>query len=139
MVVESPVALIGIGMDLVDIERADRILQRHGDRALRRFLLPAERHYVESTAHPARHFAVRLAAKEAVYKALARLRGSSSVSWRDIQVSRDRRGRPGILLHGKAKRLLEPYQEVRLHLSLTHTDRTAGATAVIEAEPSPRD
>ncbi len=131
-------ALIGIGTDLVDIDRAERILERHGERALRRFLLPAERHYVETTAFRARHFAVRLAAKEAVYKALARLRGSSTVSWKDIEVLRDRRGRPGVLLHGRAKKLLEPYREVRLHLSLTHTARTAGATAVIEGEPSPR-
>lgn len=135
---ESAMALIGIGTDLVDIDRAERILVRHGDRALRRFLLPAERHYVETTAYQARHFAVRLAAKEAVYKALARMRGSSAISWRDIEISRDRRGRPGVLLHGKAKKLLEPYQGVRLHLSLTHTARTAGATAVIEGEPSPR-
>ena len=131
-------ALIGIGMDLVDIDRVERMLERHGDRPLRRFLLPAERHYVETTAYRARHLAVRLAAKEAVYKAMARLRGSSLVTWREIEVTRDRRGRPGVQLHGQAAKLLRPYQDTRIHLSLTHTARTAGAMAVIEAEPSTR-
>lgn len=132
-------AVVGIGFDLVDIERADRILERHGDRALQRFLLPAERHYVQTMAHPARHFAVRLAAKEAVYKAITNLRGASLVTWRDIEVARDRRGRPSITLHGKAKAIVERLENGRLHITLTHTDRTAGAVALLESGPSISD
>lgn len=129
-------AVIGIGFDLVDIERAERILERHGDRAFRRFLLPAERHYVQTMAHPARHFAVRLAAKEAVYKAITNLRGASAVTWREIEVARDRRGRPSVTLHGKAKAIVERLDGGRVQVTLTHTDRTAGAVAVLEAGPS---
>jgi holo-[acyl-carrier protein] synthase len=130
------VAVIGVGIDLVDLERAERMLARHGDRAMRRFLLPAERTYVLAMAHPARHFAVRLAAKEAVYKAMTNLRGASAVSWREIEVTRDRRGRPSVVLHGRADRVASAGGPYRLFVSLTHTDRTAGAVAVLEAEAS---
>lgn len=129
-------AVIGIGFDLVDIDRAERMLERHGERALHRFLLPAERHYVLSMAAPARHFAVRLAAKEAVYKAMTHLRGASGVSWREIEVSRDRRGRPSITLHGKAAVILARLEAGRVYVTLSHTDTTAGAVAVLEVGPS---
>ena len=129
-------AIVGIGLDLVDLERAERMLSRHGERAMQRFLLPAERYYVQSMAHPARHFAVRLAAKEAVYKALAPLRGSSSVNWREIEVIRDRRGRPSVTLHGKAHAVVSAVGTYRVIVSLSHTDRTAAAVALIEVTTS---
>lgn len=134
-------AVIGLGTDLVDLERAEKMLARHGERALRRFLLPAERAYVLSMANPARHFAVRLAAKEAVYKAMANLRGASTISWRDIEVTRDGRGRPSVVLHGRADRVASggPSGRYRLLISLTHTERTAGAVAVLEREASISD
>lgn len=125
-------AVIGVGFDLMDLDRAERILTRHGERALQRFLLPAERTYVLSMAHPARHFAVRLAAKEAAYKAMARLRGASAVTWRDIEISRDRRGRPSVLLHARADRVVKAVGRYRIHVSLTHTEKSAGAVVVVE-------
>jgi holo-[acyl-carrier protein] synthase len=125
-----------LGIDLVEVERAERILARHGDRALRRFLLPAERSYVGSMANPGRHFAARLAAKEAVYKALSPLRGSTSVTWRDIEVVRDRRGRPAVEVHGRAAAVLEVLGKYTVLLSLTHTGGVAAAVAVIETVPS---
>jgi holo-[acyl-carrier protein] synthase len=136
MVVESAVAVIGIGVDVVDLTRAQRLMLRHGARALERFLLPAERDYVTSKMDPARHFAVRIAAKEAVYKALQSLPGAEAVSWQDIEVKRNERGRPLIQLHGKARELVEALPGGRVHLSLTHTDHTAAASAVLEAESS---
>lgn len=129
-------AVVGVGFDLVDIDRADRILRRHGERAYHRFLLPAERSYVKAMAHPARHFAGRLAAKEAVYKALAPFRGSSTIGWRDIEVVRDRRGRPGILLHGRAREVAVTLGGVAVSISLTHTERTAGALALVQRKTS---
>lgn len=128
-------ALRGIGVDLVDIARADRILARHGERALRRLLFPAERAYVEAMAVPARHFAVRLAAKEAVFKAFQSLRGAAGIGWRDIEVTREPSGRPGIRLHGRALEVADASGSWRIHLSLTHTEHTAGAVAVFESGP----
>jgi len=125
-------AIVGVGIDLVDIDRAERLLVRHGERALRRLLFPSERAYVEGMAAPARHFAVRLAAKEAVYKALQTLPGAAGVGWRDIEVLRATSGRPGIQLHGNAARVAASLGPHRIHVTLTHTERTAGAVAVVE-------
>ena len=64
--------LIGIGIDLVDVARVERMMARHGDRVIARFLTPRERSYVEGKHRPALHIAARIAAKEAAYKALQR-------------------------------------------------------------------
>lgn len=85
-------SVVGVGIDVVEIDRARRILDRHGERALARFLLPDERNYVVSMADPAAHFAVRVAAKEAAYKALQSLDGMRAVSWHDLEVVRDGEG-----------------------------------------------
>ena len=129
-------AVIGVGIDVVDHERAQKLLLRHGVRALNRFLLPGERRYVTSRGDPTRHFAVRVAAKEAVYKAFQSLPGAEAISWQDIEVERNPRGRPHVTLHGLAAKLAATLLKWNLHLSLTHTDRTAAAVAVLEAEPS---
>lgn len=129
-------AVIGVGIDVVDLERAQRMLLRHGARALTRFLLPGERRYVTSRGDPARHFAVRVAAKEAVYKAFQSLPGAEAISWQDIEVERNPRGRPHVALHGLAGRLAQGLGHWQLHLSLTHTDRTAAAVAILESEAS---
>ena len=128
--------MIGIGIDVVDLQRAQGMLLRHGDRALTRFLLPGERKYVTSRGDPARHFAVRVAAKEAVYKAFQSLPGAEAISWQDIEVERNPRARPCNVTCGLAGRLAAGLGRWSLHLSLTHTDRTAAAVAVLESEPS---
>lgn len=121
-------SVVGVGIDVVEIDRARRILDRHGERALARFLLPDERNYVVSMADPAAHFAVRVAAKEAAYKALQSLDGMRAVSWHDLEVVRDGEGRPLLRRHGPAA-ALDP--ALTLHLSLTHTHLVASAVAVL--------
>ena len=124
--------VVGLGVDLVDVDEAERLLERWGDRLLRRLLTDAEREYVLRFQQPAQSLAVRLAAKEAVYKALQSLDGAREVRWRHIEVMRGRDGRPSIQLHGEAARLTEAAGVVRISLSLSHTRRTAGAVALIE-------
>ncbi|MEO8449943.1 MAG: 4'-phosphopantetheinyl transferase superfamily protein, partial [Gemmatimonadota bacterium] len=87
-------AVIGLGIDLVDVARAARLLAAHEGRALVRLLTDGERTYLEGRENPAPHFAVRLAAKEAVYKALQSLPDARAVGWRDIEVVRADEGRP---------------------------------------------
>lgn len=127
------VALIGVGIDLVEVADADRLLSRWGSRLLERVLTADERAYVQGHEFPEKHLAVRLAAKEAVYKALAPLAGARAVGWRDIEVVRLADGRPTVRLHGQAARLEERDGPFRISLSLSHTSETAGAVAVIEA------
>lgn len=127
-------AIIGTGIDLVEIARAERMLERKGEQPLVRLLTPGERTYVESKEHPARHFAARFAAKEAVYKALQALPGARAIGWRDIEVVSGEAGRPRVVLHGLARDIAMAVGGVRLHLSLTHTDQTAGAVVVAESD-----
>jgi holo-[acyl-carrier protein] synthase len=122
------VSAAGVGMDLVEVERARRMLSRFGARALSRLLTEGERRYVMQQPDPGPHFAVRVAAKEAAYKALQALPGMGAVSWHDLEVFRDPNGRPHLKLHGLAA-TLPP--EFSLLLSLTHTHGVAGAVVVL--------
>ena len=121
-------SVLGVGMDVVEVERARSILSRHGERALDRFLTEGEREYVLRQPDPAPHFAVRVAAKEAAYKALQSLPGMRAVGWHDLEVSREADGRPLLALHGLAATMPEA---CTLLLSLTHTHGVAGAVVIL--------
>jgi holo-[acyl-carrier protein] synthase len=111
----------GVGIDLLEIERLERALDRRPGLAERVFT-DAERAYAASRARPGQHLAARFCAKEAVAKALE----LEAWSWRDVEVGAD--GRP--TLHGEvARRAAQLGGEVRL--SLTHTRGMAGAVAVV--------
>jgi holo-[acyl-carrier protein] synthase len=125
-------SIIGIGIDLVDIVRARRMIDRYGERALRRLLTPAESSYVHGAADPARHLAARIAAKEAVYKALQSLPGARAISWLDIEVVRGPEGAPVAALTARAEEVARSAPGLQVHLSLTHSDATAGAVAIAE-------
>jgi len=122
---------LAVGIDLVAVARVERLLQRSGERAWERLLLPGERAYCEGMAVPARHVAARLAAKEAVYKALQGTEDARGIGWRDIEVVRDRHGRPTVALHGRAAGRLREVGARQVLLSLTHTDELAAAIAVL--------
>ena len=120
-----------IGIDLVAVTRVQRMLDRVGDRALARLLTDQERAYCVTMAVPARHVAARVAAKEAVYKALQGTEHARGIGWREIEVVRDAFGRPSILLHGRAAERLRDVGGTSVLVSLTHTDDLAAAMAVV--------
>ena len=123
--------LIGVGIDLVDIVRVERMMARHGDRVIARFLTPRERAYVVGKFRPAMHIAARIAAKEAAYKAFQTLPGARAVSWHHREVERETEGRPYLVLGGLARELAERHGPLEIQLSLSHSDATAGAVAVL--------
>ncbi|MEZ4586818.1 MAG: holo-ACP synthase [Gemmatimonadales bacterium] len=125
-------AVIGIGVDVVDVARAQAMLTPHRRRVLERLLTADERAYVSKMRHPARHLAVRLAAKEAVYKAFQTLPEARAIGWRDIEVRRSADGRPMVELTGLAAALFAGLTEARIHLSLSHSDLSGVAMAVLE-------
>lgn len=113
----------GVGIDLLEIERLERALQRHPRLAARLFT-EAERAYASARARPAQHLAARFCAKEAVAKALA----MPAWSFRDVEIVGSG-GPPEVLLHGTtAKRAQE--LGVRVSVSLTHSRRDAAAVAI---------
>ncbi len=123
--------LLGVGVDLVDLDRVARLLDQKGERAMTRFFTDGERAFLATRPDPTGHAAARIAAKEAVYKALQSLPGAQAVGWRDIEVIRGEEGRPAIRLHGLAARLAETRGPLRIQVSLTHSATTAGAVAVV--------
>lgn len=123
--------LIGVGIDLVDIVRVERMMGRHGDRVIARFLTAREREYVVGKFRPAMHIAARIAAKEAAYKAFQSLPGARAVSWHHLEVERETEGRPYLVLGGLARELAERHGPLEIQLSLSHSDATAGAVAVL--------
>ena len=114
-----------IGLDLLEIERLERALERHPALAERVFT-EAERSYAAGRARPAQHLAARFCAKEAVAKAL----GMTAWSWRDVEVVATEAA-PELRLSGSVAARAETLG-VRALVSLTHTETTAGAVALLE-------
>jgi len=110
-----------VGLDLLEIERLERALERR-PRLAERLFTDGERAYAAARARPAQHLAARFCAKEAVAKALA----LDVLRWQEIEVVGEG-GAPSIRLHGATAAAARG----RVQVSLTHTDRTAGAVAVV--------
>jgi holo-[acyl-carrier protein] synthase len=123
--------VLALGLDLVAIERVDRLLARKGERALRRLLTEAERRYCERQAEPTRHIAARLAAKEAAYKAFQSADHARGIGWRELEVTRDANGRPHLVFHGAALVAAGQLSVTTALLSISHTDTHAVAVVVL--------
>jgi holo-[acyl-carrier protein] synthase len=123
---------IGVGVDLVEVSRVAGIIANKGSRVFERLLTAAERAYCESRPDPATHVAVRLAAKEAVYKALQGSESARGIGWREIEVTRAPDGRPAVTLSGLAAARARELNVANVLLSLSHTHLAAVAVVVLE-------
>jgi len=128
------VSAVGVGVDLVEVSRVGAIIADKGARVFERLLTPAERAYCESRPDPATHVAVRLAAKEAAYKALQGSESARGIGWRDIEVIRAPDGHPDLVLSGLAQARARALGVRRVLLSLSHTHLAAVAVVVLEAD-----
>jgi holo-[acyl-carrier protein] synthase len=117
------VNVLGLGVDICEIERMERALARHSTLA-RRVFTEEERAYCDSRARPAESYAGRFAAREAAIKALGGYRGRR---WQDISVSRQPSGAPGIVLAGNARSRAEALGVDRLLVTFTHERTSAVA------------
>lgn len=124
-------ALPGIGIDLIEIERLERALERR-PRMLERLFLPAEIDACEDRGRPARHLAARFAAKEAALKAL----GIGGLRMREVEVAGGVDRPPRLVLHGSAADLADR-QGVSLSVSLSHSRDLATAVVVAVRSPEP--
>lgn len=122
---------LGVGVDLVEVERVRRMLAEKGTHVFDRLLTPDEAAYCRSRPDPTEHVAVRLAAKEAVYKALQGSEEARGIGWREIEVVREQDGRPQVTLHGLARRRAEELGGAQVMLSLSHTHEAAMAVAIV--------
>lgn len=121
---------LAVGVDLVEIPRITRALERYGERFLRRVFTPAE--VIYSRARPP-ELAARFAAKEAVSKALGvgmRILAPDGIGWQEVEVLGDWRGRPEVYLHGWAARRAAQLGLSRWAVSLSHAQEYAIAIVV---------
>ena len=121
--------IIGLGFDATDIDRVADVIERHGDRFLRRIFTEGEIAYCTRRREPAIHFAGRFAAKEAAMKALG-TGHSFGVLWRDVEVLRSG-GPPRLHFHGGAARRFASMGGRSSLLTITHSDELAMAQVLI--------
>lgn len=127
--------IVGLGIDLVEISRVARLIERHGDRALQKLFTDEERRYATRRKEPARHFAGRFAAKEAAYKALSSDSAARSIRWSEVEVLGAPDGRPSLKLHGVAAAAAARLGANRAWVSITHDRLNASAVVVLERVP----
>jgi holo-[acyl-carrier protein] synthase len=125
-------SIVGIGIDLVDCARIENSIERFGDRFLKRVFTVGEIAYSQSMKFPARHFAARFAAKEALSKAFGTGIGKS-MGWRDLDVQKRETGEPFVVLGGGAEKMAKERGVDKIWISLSHTEQTGMATIVLEA------
>ena len=121
--------MVGLGVDLADISRIERLLARY-PRFAQRCFTPHEQEYAERFARPARRFAARFAGKEAVMKSLGT--GYRRVRWRDIEITGG--GKPTVNLSGGAAAWAGSLGVTHIEVAITHTDTDALVFAVALGE-----
>ena len=126
--------IVGIGVDLAEVDRIRDALERPatGERFRDRVYTPGEQAYCERRRRKYESYAARFAAKEAVMKALGR-GWSREIGWTEIEVMRERGGRPTIRLHGKTAAYATKLGVRTIVLAITHTAETAMAQVIAES------
>lgn len=121
--------IAGIGVDIIEVDRIARAVQRQGDRFLQRVFTPDEIAYCCSgEPQRFRRLAARFAAKEAALKALGI--GLRQVKWTDMEIVRDSLGKPALRLTGRLAEICQAQGIAQLHLSLSHCKEYAIAQVV---------
>lgn len=123
--------IVGIGIDMVEIERIERMAARYGDAFLSKVFTPEEVEFCSTKKRPAQHYAARFAAKEAALKALGtgvqRGRG-----FKDVWVERAEQEAPRLVMRGGVQSKADELGIKAMHVSLTHTERYAAAYVIAE-------
>lgn len=128
--------ILGTGIDIIEVERIRNSYAKFGERFVNRILRPAELAYCLQHRDPGPFLAARFAAKEAISKAFGTGIGAQ-LGWQDMEVGRKESGEPFVILHNRGARLLEARRAHRVHLSLSHTQNYAAATAILEGPDVP--
>lgn len=117
--------LFSVGTDIVSVPRVATLL---GSPGFHRWFTDAERDHCRSKTHPEQHFAGRLAAKEAAFKALG-ISGRGPIPWAQIEISTSASGSPDVILHGRLAELAAD-ASVSIRVSISHCDEYATAVAL---------
>ena len=122
--------LLGLGCDLIEVERVRGVLERQGERFLERVFTEEERAYCSRMAQPHKHYAARFAAKEAVSKCFSTGIGAE-LGWRSVSVFHGERHQPLVRLDAQGEALLRAVGATHIYLTLSHTETAAMAVAAL--------
>ena len=123
--------IVGLGVDIAEIDRMEVAISRHGTAILERLFTPAEIAYCERHKNKFERYAGRFAAKEAAMKALGTgWRGG--VRWRDIEVTNSASGKPSLRLEGATRQIADCLGVKNISLSITHSGNLAFAEVIFE-------
>jgi len=123
--------IVGLGIDIAEVGRVKAAIERYGETFLRRVYTANEREYCERFKNKYERYAGRFAAKEAVMKALGTGWGRG-VRWVDVEVVREKGGRPTIELAGEAANIAGRLHVKNIAVSITHTAEQAFAQVIFE-------
>ena len=123
--------IVGLGLDIIEVDRIRGVFLRHKDRFVKRVLTDAEQAYVLRYKDPAERLAGRWAAKEAAFKALG-TGLAEGMRWRDVEIIRAPSGKPELQFRGAALKRLTELGATCQHLTITHGDNLAVAQVILE-------
>lgn len=121
--------ILGLGTDIVDVDRIAKMIADHGDHFLERTFTAAEIAHCQQRREFAQHYAGRWAAKEAVMKALG-TGFTKDVGWTDIEIQVKPSGQPFVTLHGSARNYSDSLGIGKILVTISHTKAMATATAI---------
>jgi len=124
--------IVGTGIDIAEVPRIAKSIERFGDRFIQRVFTDGEIRYCDSKSNRVERYAARFAAKEAAMKALG-TGWNCGVTWRDVEVSRMPGGRPTVIFHGKAAEFANKLGAKNVALSISHTEQIAIAQIILES------
>lgn len=128
--------IFGIGVDVLEAARVNKVLERHGERFIRHLLMPAERAQLEKTKRKERFIAMRFAAKEAIVKAMGT--GFAHGVWiRDVGVVQNAWGRPEVVYSERGDKVRRALGVGDGHVTLTDEAGLIVAVAVLEKAAAP--
>jgi len=124
--------IVGLGLDIAEIDRIEAAIARHGSSFIERLFTPDEVSYCERYKNRYERYAARFAVKEAAMKALG-TGWRYGVRWRDIEVTREPGGKPGLRLGGAARAFADRLGVRQISVSITHSGNLALAQVIFES------
>lgn len=124
--------IVGLGVDIAEVDRIEAAIRRHGRPFLERVFTPEEIAYCERHKNKMERYAARFAAKEAAMKALG-TGWRRGIRWRDLEVSNMSGGKPILRLHGIAREFANSLRVTNISLSITHSGNLALAQVIFES------
>jgi len=120
--------VFGVGIDIIEIDRVKKSIDKYGDKFLDKVFTAGEINYCNKKFNKYQHYAARFAAKEAVYKALTS-GWKEGLRWKDIEIENDQSGMPSVNTRGKLATFLA--NNLQLKISISHSQNYVTSVAII--------